>query len=199
MKYFFKQLLKWCVFLPPLLALISWKGTWSSLLIFFHLFYCHSCIFPIIPFCHASLLHSSSNLNFIHLFNPPFIHHLQAVFVRRFFSCSCRLRRLWKVTSVTFDPWLQLHVQLEACAEALNFIAVHAVNTAAPDTLDNLLCVSYKSLKSFNLSVIHFWTRLRTFLTGSLYISVFVVLKHSGTKITLLLSFFSPHVNIKAR
>lgn len=131
-----------------------------------------SCIFPIIPFSHASLWHSSLNPKFIHLFNPAFIHHLQALFARRFFSCSCQLRRRWKVISQTFDLWLQLLIQLEACAEALNYTTVHALHQAVADALDNLLCVSYNPLKHFNLSLIHFWTRLLTFLRTQLTLSL---------------------------
>lgn len=99
--------------------------SWFSICIFisFHSFI-HSCIRP--PF--SSILPSICTLfDFIDPCFPTFIRHLQALFVRRFFSCQLRSR--WKVTRLTPDPSFMSCSRL--IHKLLNLTTVHAVNPTA--------------------------------------------------------------------
>lgn len=87
-----------------------------------HIFF-HSFLHPSDVF-----LHSSSNPHTVYFFEPCFpssIPLLQALFVRRFFSCSCQLKYHWKVTRLTLD------LSFMSCSthfqKLLNLTAVHAV------------------------------------------------------------------------
>lgn len=95
----------------------------------------HHCILPCL-FIHTSLCHPSSNPYALY-FVPPHIRHLQGPFVRRFFSCSCRLKPRWKVTLLTLD------LNFVSCSrfvkKLLNLTATHAANPAATLKLNWIL------------------------------------------------------------
>ena len=101
------------------------------------LHHAHSFIFPFIhsfihSFIYASVRHSFYNpytLYFIHLVIHSPTRHLQALFVRRFFSCSCRLKPRWKVTPLT--PDLSFVSSSRPLQKLLNLTPVHGVTPAA--------------------------------------------------------------------
>lgn len=91
-----------------------------------------------------------AHFDFIDPCFPTFIRHLQALFVRRFFSCSCQLRSRWKVTRLTPDSSFMSCSRL--IHKLLNLTTVHAVNPAAT----HAVCFFFPSaLKSFNSSFPH--------------------------------------------
>ena len=77
--------------------------------------------FLIFPFILLSTHYSSYTLYPLYFTHPsslhPSIRRLQALFVRRFFSCQLKPR--WKVTPLMLDPWPRLRVQHKACPDAL--------------------------------------------------------------------------------
>lgn len=109
----------------------------------------HSCIRP--PF--SSILPSICTLfDFIDPCFPTFKRHLQALFVRRFFSCQLRSR--WKVTRLTPDPSFMSCSRL--IHKLLNLTTVHAVNPTAT----HAVCFFFffpppSALESFNSSFPH--------------------------------------------
>lgn len=118
---------------------------------------------PIHSFIHSlmrpSVHHSSSDLHTPFFFHLS-IRHLQALFVRRFFSCSCLLKARWKVIDL-WPPGLTFLTNSRLVQKLLNITSVHAVNPAATHMLDNppCVCVIYlfiylfsAALKRFNSS-----------------------------------------------
>lgn len=103
------------------------------------LHHAHSFIFPFIhSFIDASVRHSFYNpctLYFIHLVIHSSTHHLQALFVRRFFSCSCLLKPRWKVTPLT--PDLSFVSSSRPVQKLLNLTPVHGVTPAATVMLNS--------------------------------------------------------------
>lgn len=104
--------------------------SWFSICIFisFHSFI-HASVRHFPPFFPQS---AHSLISSIH----AFIRHLQALFVRRFFSCQLRSR--WKVTRLTPDPSFMSCSRL--IHKLLNLTTVHAVNPTATHAVCFVFC-----------------------------------------------------------
>lgn len=130
---------------------VWWMSKWSSHLIFvcfigiLHLHFIYLVIHSSICLPFSSTLLPIWTLYFIDPCIPSSICHFQALFVRRFFSCSCQLKSRLKVTRLTLDHWPKL----------LNYISVHDVNLMA--THVQFSVCNRSALKGFNSSFHHMW------------------------------------------